>query len=155
MKIASVTLSAALLAGPALAESHVSGDAAEGENAFRQCVSCHVVVDDDGNKIAGRAAKTGPNLYGVPGRTAGSVEDYRYSKPLAAAGEAGLEWTQESFVAYVQDPSGFLRDYLDDPRARGKMTFKVRKEEDAMNLWAYLVSVSPEVEMEAEVEATN
>lgn len=43
----------------------------------------------------------------------------------------------------MKDPTKFLREFTDDPKARGKMTFKVRKEQDAHDLWAYLVSVSP------------
>ena len=65
---------AGLMAAPAFAE----GDAAEGETAFnRQCSSCHVVADADGNILAGKRAKTGPNLYAVIGRTLGSVEDFK------------------------------------------------------------------------------
>lgn len=128
---------AVLGAAPAFAE----GDAAEGESAFRQCQSCHVVVNDAGETLAGRNAKTGPNLYQVSGRQAGSVEGFRYSDSLVEAGEAGLTWDEDTFVEYVQDPTGFLREYLDESRARGNMSYKVRKEEDAHNLYAYLVSL--------------
>ena len=128
-------VAAGLMAGPALAQD---GDAAAGEQAFSQCQTCHVVQDADGNTIAGRNAKTGPNLYGVAGRQAGSIEDFRYGDAIVEAGEQGLMWDEESFVAYVQDPTGFLKETLDDPRARGKMTYRVRSEEDAHNLWAFL-----------------
>ena len=93
------------------------------------------------------------------GRTAGPVEDFRYGDDLINAGEQGLVWDEETFVAYVQDPSGFLKEYLDDSGARGKMSFRVRQAEDAVNLYAYLVSIGPEIEEgaaeEAEGEATN
>lgn len=146
---------AVLLAGPALAESHASGDAAAGEDGFSKCQACHVVTDDEGNTLAGRNGRTGPNLYGLPGRAAGSVEDFRYSSSMVEAGEAGLSWDEDSFVAYVQDPTGFLRDHLDDAKARSKMSFKLRDEEEARNLWAYLVSVSPEVEMDDAEDMTD
>ncbi|MBF9029282.1 cytochrome C [Rhodobacterales bacterium HKCCE3408] len=123
------------------------GDAAAGEAAFRQCIACHVIADDSGELIAGRGRpnQAAPNLYGVVGRQAGSVEDFpRYGDSLVAAGEAGLMWDEEHFVQYVQDPTGFLREYLDDSSARGAMAFRVRSEEEAHDLWAYLVSVSPE-----------
>ncbi|MFW2542914.1 c-type cytochrome [Primorskyibacter sp. 2E107] len=127
----------------AFAESHASGDPAEGEKVFRQCRSCHMIQDADGNDIQ-KGGQVGPNLYGVAGRTAGSVDDFRYSDAMVAAGEAGLAWDEEHFVPYVQDATGFLREYLDDSSARGKMTYRVRKEEDAINVWAYLVSVGSE-----------
>lgn len=131
-----------LLAAPALAQ--MEGDVAEGEKAFRQCQTCHVVVNDAGETLAGRNAKTGPNLYGVIGRPAASEEDFNYGDSLKAAGEKGLVWDEEHFVEYVQDPTAFLREYLDDQGARSKMTFRVRSEDDAKNLAAYLSSLAPD-----------
>ncbi|MBT8457077.1 MAG: cytochrome C [Rhodobacteraceae bacterium] len=135
---------ACLMAAPAFAGGHATGDAAAGEEAFSQCQTCHVVVNDEGETLAGRNARTGPNLYNLFGRAAGTVEGFRYSPSIVEAGEAGLVWDEEQFVAYVQDPTGYLREYLDNNRARGKMSYKVREEADAVNLWAYLVSLSPE-----------
>lgn len=161
MKFNMIALAAAtLMAAPAFADGHAvdltaTGDAEAGEKAFKQCVACHVVADADGNVLAGKRAKTGPNLYGIAGRAAGAVEGFKYSKSMIAAGEeAGLIWNEASFVPYVQDPTGHLREVLDDKKARGKMAFKVRKEEDALNLYAYLVSIGPELEA-AEEEATT
>ncbi len=146
-KFSIAAAAACLLAGPAFAESHAmaepTGDAAAGEAVFRQCQTCHVVQDADGNTLAGRNAKTGPNLYGIAGRAAGTVEGFRYKDSIVAAGEAGLVWTEETFVAYSQDPQGFLRATLDDNRARSGMSFRLRNEEDAVNLWAYLYSLAP------------
>jgi len=104
-----------------------------------------MIVDGDGDNIV-RGGRVGPNLYGVVGRVAGSVEDFRYSDLMIAAGEQDLEWDEESFVAYVQDPTGWLKDYTGED-GRGKMTYKVRKEEDAVNVWAYLASVGPDEAM--------
>jgi cytochrome c len=148
---------ASVIAAPAFADGHAVdltaiGDVEAGEKAFKQCVACHVVADADGNTLAGKRAKTGPNLYAVVGRVAGSVEDFRYSKSIVAAGEAGLVWDEAAFVAYVQDPTGYLREYLDDDKARGKMSYKVRKEEDAVNLYAYLKDIGPEMEDAAMTE---
>ena len=143
-----VILSAILIlfAGPALAGSHASGDAAEGEAAFRQCQACHVVQNDEGEVLAGRNGKTGPNLYALPGTAAGSRDDFRYGSGIEEAGAAGLVWSEETFVAYVMDPTGYLRSTTGDNKVRSKMSFKVRSEEDALNLWAYIASLSPEPE---------
>lgn len=148
MKTILMTAAVTLAAGAAFAESHVSGDAAAGKKVFRQCQSCHVVRDDDGNVLAGKASKTGPNLYGRPGAMIFTEEGFRYSKDSAAAGETGMTWDEATFVEYVQDPTAFLRKVTDNSKARSKMTFKVRKEQDAKDVWAFLVSLSPMMDME-------
>ncbi len=121
-----------------------SGDAAAGERVFNQCVACHVVANDAGDILAGRNGRTGPNLYGTAGRPVASVEDFRYSPSITQLGEAGTVWTEESFVAYVLDPTAYLREATGDSRARGAMAFRVRSEEDAKNVYAYLASLSAE-----------
>lgn len=139
MKFHVTAITLASLAAPAFAQD---GDAEAGEKAFRQCKACHMVIDDAGETIV-KGGQVGPNLYGIMGRTAGSVEDFKYSDLIMAAGEKGLEWDQESFVAYTQDPTGWLKEYTGE-NGRGKMTYKARKEEDVVNIWAYLGSLNPE-----------
>ncbi|PRX37610.1 cytochrome c [Meinhardsimonia xiamenensis] len=134
MKSTIAIIAAALLAAPALAD----GNPAEGEKVFKKCISCHVVADPDGNVLAGRGAKTGPNLYGIAGRVVGSEEGFRYSDGLKALGEQGVVWDEEHFIAFVQDPTGWLKDQLGDSKARSKMSFKVRKEDEARDVYAYL-----------------
>lgn len=143
MKFRFVVAAAALVAAPALADDAVmaSGNAEDGEKVFRQCIACHVVQDDEGELLAGRAGKTGPNLYKIADRPAGSVEGFRYSKGMTEAAEKGLVWTEETAVPYLQDPTGFLREFSGDASARSNMTLKLRKPEDAANVYAYLVSL--------------
>ena len=149
--IATLLIGAAI-AAPAYAESHSVGDVAAGEKAFRKCATCHVVRDDEGQVLAGKKAKTGPNLFGIIGRQAGSIEGFRYGKSIIAAGEAGLIWDLEKFTIYAQDPKAFLQEFLDDKRARSKMSYKVRGEEDAVNLGAFLASLGPAEEVENAAE---
>ena len=125
----------ALLAAPAA----FAQDAAEGETLFKRCASCHMIADGD-TVINGRG-KTGPNLFGVVGRQAGTAEGYSYSDSLVAAGEAGLVWDEASFAEFTMDPRKYLQSYLDDAGAKSKMTFRLR--DGAADLWAYLVTVSP------------
>ena len=135
----------ALLSAPAFAESHASGDAAAGEEQFnRQCVACHVVVNDAGETLAGRNARTGPNLFNLVNRGVAQAPDFDYGESLLEIGARGDMWTEEEFVGYVQDPTGWLREQLDDRRARGKMAYQVRAEEDAINLYAYLAQFTAE-----------
>lgn len=145
------TLAGAMLASPAVAQD---GDAAAGEDAFRQCATCHAIVDADGNAIAGRAnMRTGPNLYGVVGRQAGSVDGFRYRPDIVAAGEEGLVWDEESLTAYLQDPGGFLSDTL-GKRARSGMSYQVRDPAEAANLAAFL-ALHGAVEAEEGAESTG
>lgn len=140
-RLSVLAASATLLASPVLADGHVTGDAAAGEAAFRQCVACHVVVDAAGETLAGRNARTGPNLWGIEGRMVGAVEDFRYSPGLTALMEAEVVWDEAGFVAYVQDPTGWIRETAGDDSLRGAMSYRVRSEEDAVNLYAYIVSL--------------
>ena len=140
-------LGLALAAGPAFADGHATGDAAAGEAVFKKCKSCHSVIDADGEAIA-KGGRSGPNLYGVFGRVAGSDEDFgkKYGKSLKAAGEAGLAWNEADFVAFTADSKKYLRTYLDDKKAKSKMSFRLKDEQAAKDVWAYLVSVGPAVE---------
>lgn len=135
----------ALLAMPAMADGHASnqGDVAAGEAQFkRQCVACHLVADEDGNVLAGRTAKVGPNLYGLAGRTIGSVDGFRYADSILEVQATGTTWDEEKFVAFVQNPSNWLRETLDDRRARSKMAYQVRQEAQAYDIYAYLASLA-------------
>ncbi|MEM9551470.1 MAG: cytochrome C [Pseudomonadota bacterium] len=127
---------AGLLAVPAFAE----GDAAKGEKEFNKCKSCHMIVADDGTEIV-KGGRTGPNLFGIVGRQAGTYPDFRYGDDLVAAGDAGLVWDEEQFLLYVVDPRKFLQTYLDDSGAKSKMTYKLRK--GGEDVFAYLSSVGP------------
>ncbi|MCW1920177.1 c-type cytochrome [Rhodobacter sp. KR11] len=128
-----------LLALPALAE----GDAAKGEKVFAKCQTCHAMVNEAGEVVAGKGAKTGPNLYGMPGRVAGTYPEFKYGDDMIALGATGFAWNEADFVTYVADPSKFLQEKLGDKSARGKMMFKLAKAEDAANVWAYISSLSP------------
>ncbi|CUH38944.1 Cytochrome c2 [Jannaschia seosinensis] len=134
-----LTLALAPIAPSVSAEAHLapSGDAAAGERAFRQCQACHGVQAPDGELLAGSGAGVGPNLYGVVGAEAAHVEGYRYSDLMQAAGEAGMVYDEATFVAYVMDPTGHLREVTGE-NGRSKMSYKVRSEEDAHDLYAFL-----------------
>lgn len=128
------SLTAIVFAFPAFA----AGDAANGEKEFGKCKACHMIVSDSGTEIV-KGSRTGPNLYGVIGRPAGSA-DFRYSPSLAAAGAKGLVWDAESLDAYSKDPTAFLREYLGDSKARSTMTFKLRS--GGLDVAAYLEQVA-------------
>lgn len=131
----SLVLAAGLSLTPALA---IAGDPAVGEQEFRQCRSCHMIVSPSGETIQ-RGGRVGPNLYGIIGQPAGSVEGFRYSPALAAAGQNGLVWTEENFIGFIQDPTGFLRRHTGDNSIRSPMNYQARS--GAADLFAYLQSL--------------
>jgi cytochrome c len=131
----------ALMAGPALAQEP-SGDAAAGEKVFAKCQTCHAMVDPEGNVVAGKNAKTGPNLYGIIGRAAGTYPEFKYGESIVALGAGGFTWTEADLVAYVADPAAFLKEKSGDSKAKSKMSFKLKDEKEAADVAAFLASFS-------------
>jgi cytochrome c len=126
--------------GATFAQDAMVGDAAAGEEHFsRQCVACHVVRDEAGEVLAGRNARTGPNLYGVAGNRPAHDPEFDYSDLMIAYSEMDVVWEEGNFVAYVQDPTGFLREATGED-GRSKMAFQVRDEQQAHDLWAFLAT---------------
>ncbi|WP_298905629.1 cytochrome C [uncultured Aliiroseovarius sp.] len=138
---------AALLLFPGLAGAE--GDPAKGEKMYNRCSACHAVISPEGEVLV-KGGITGPNLYGVVGRVAGTEGDYRYGSErlpvgmftddMIRAGEEGLVWTIDNLVEYTKDPIGFIRTFLDDPKARPNMAVKLRK--GAEDIVAYVATFS-------------
>jgi cytochrome c len=85
-----------VMAAAFAAGSHAAladGDAARGEQKFGDCAACHAVENGVNN--------IGPSLYGVFGRKAGELADYRYS---AALKRSGITWTAQTLDEFIADP---------------------------------------------------
>lgn len=91
----SVSLLAAVAASPLLAQS--AGDPAAGERVFAQCRACHQVGETARNVV-------GPNLNGLFGRKAGSVEGFNYSPAFKTPAVAEKVWSPENFAVYIRNP---------------------------------------------------
>ena len=82
-----------------------SADAARGKALYHQCKRCHQVG-------GGAEHRIGPHLNDVFGRAAGSLEDFRYSRAMTAAGSGGMIWTEATIDAFLSDPRALV------PRSR-------------------------------------
>ncbi len=116
-RILQATLGFAVLlsigAGTALA-----GDSAAGKKVFNKCKACHAIGK---NKI-------GPDLTGLIGRPAASIEGYKYSKAMKAS---GITWTEENLAQFLTKPKKFV--------PKTKMSFGgLKKEKQIEDLLAYL-----------------
>ena len=76
-----------------------SANVADGEKVFKKCAACHSIAKGGGNKI-------GPALWGVLGRQAGSVSDYKYSKAMAAHGKT---WSFEEMNSFLIKPRDWIK----------------------------------------------
>jgi len=101
------------------------GDLGHGEKVFKKCSACHQIAADGKNMI-------GPNLWGVIGRTAGSISDYKYSKAMVAYAK---EWSYEEMNSYLIKPQAYIKGT--------KMAFAgLRKEKDRASVILYMNSKS-------------
>jgi cytochrome c len=111
----------------ALPAPYNTGDIVNGKSKFTQCAACHTTVQ-------GGANLTGPNLYGVFGRKAGSLDGFAYSDALKAA---GWTWDAPRIDTWITNPHAVL--------ATTKMSFVGMKDpKDRTDVIAYLkVATSP------------
>lgn len=119
-------LAAALaLAAASPAQAEPIGDAVVGVGLFKQqCSACHQIGEGARNRV-------GPELNGIYGRRAGSVEGYSYSRALDKMGKQGLTWTLETLDAYVENPKALVPGT--------KMAYRGLKDETArQNVLAYM-----------------
>src|ERR1700722_8294160 len=74
-------------------ETVLAQDVKAGEASFRKCAPCHNIGPDAENKV-------GPELNGLDGRKAGTVEEFNYSDAMTGS---GITWREAAFKEYIRD----------------------------------------------------
>ncbi len=119
-------LVAAVASLPGIASAQ-SGDAAAGQRVFNQCRACHTADQGGRNGV-------GPNLFGIVGRKAASIDGFRYSANMRSLAEGGLEWNEDRLRAYITNPKAVV--------PQGSMSFPGLRNETQLNdLMAYLATL--------------
>ena len=74
-------------------------DVKKGEKLFKQRAGqCHTAAKGGPNGV-------GPNLWGIVGRKAGSIEGYSYTN---ANKDSGITWDEQALFDYLENPKKFI-----------------------------------------------
>jgi S-disulfanyl-L-cysteine oxidoreductase SoxD len=119
LKVGLLCTAVAAIASPAYA-----ADVSEGEKVFRKCAACHSVGE-------GAHSRVGPQLNELFGRQAGTIDDFKYSAAMVAAGEDGTTWDEQTLTQFLVKPRDLVKGT--------KMAFAgLRKSADVANVIEYL-----------------
>jgi cytochrome c len=114
--VAIVTLAIIGAARPGMA-----ADVTAGQTEFNKCKICHTL------DASGRST-VGPNLHGLFGRKAGTVDKFAYSESMK---NSGIVWDDATLTKYLRNPKALVPG--------GKMAFPgIKEDETIANLLAYL-----------------
>ena len=104
VKLAMLAIGLTLAAGNMSAPAWAEGDAARGKKVFNKCKACH--------KLVANKKGIGPSLYGLFGRTAGTLKKFKYSKDVKAAGAKGSYTRRRTGAIDKIDPTLSSAAYL-------------------------------------------
>ncbi|MEH6521770.1 c-type cytochrome [Sulfitobacter sp.] len=121
-QLPALTFAAFLAAGGSFAQE--GGNPDKGATVFKKCKACHQVGEGAKNRV-------GPQLNGVFGRNAGSIDGVKYSKSMTRMGADGLVWTHETLDAFIENPKALV--------SKTRMSFRgIKNEQDRIDLLTYL-----------------
>lgn len=108
-----------------LPAAYQTADLDNGQAKFALCKSCHTAVQGGGDM-------TGPNLFGVFGRKAGTKEGFAYSDAMKAS---GITWDADKINTWITKPSAMVPGT--------KMTYVGMSDaKDRTDLIAYLKTIT-------------
>ncbi len=103
--------------------------AERGRVVFNECGICHAAQQDAPKGL-------GPNLFGVVGREAGTLEGFAYSQAMK---NAGIVWSEETLDAFLENPLQYVRG--------NRMAYAgLRNEQRRADLIAYLMTLQPDAD---------
>lgn len=113
-------------ADPPVATLLASANVDAGENAAKQCATCHSWKKGGPNQIA-------PNLYDVVGRDVGKEAGFKYSPALAGKGG---KWTFDDLYEWIKNPKSYIPGNrmtfpgVKDPKTRAEIIAFLDKQSD-------------------------
>jgi len=118
--------------GSAVTPVSSAGDAVNGKRQAKRCKGCHS-FDSGGRQM------TGPNLFGVYGRTAGKNAGFsKYSKDLKMA---AFVWDEASLAAWVCSSKEAIKALTGNPAAKTRMSVQKKCGTKGQDIAAYLKSL--------------
>jgi len=97
------------------------GNLDDAKKVWKKCTACHSIKKGGKNKI-------GPALYNVLGRNVAALDNYKYSKALAAYGKT---WTFEEMNEFLKKPQAYIKGT--------KMAFAgLKKEKDRASILLFM-----------------
>lgn len=87
-------------------------------------------------------ASVGPALNNIVGNPVASIDGYKYSMSLKELAANGAVWSEAELDKWLIDQKKYVWAALDNKKAKSKMNFKLKKEDERADIIAYLATLT-------------